>query len=168
MINQVKNIRLALCRVLEFTLIVAVAVLTADVLWGVITRYIFGSQAKWTEELARFLLVWVSFLGGAAAFGEKAHLGVDYFVNLLAPAGRLMFSLFGFVAIIFLTIRVFIIGGIQLVQDNFASGQMAPALQINMGIVYAAVPIAGCFILIFTLTQIMEAIAESRMTKEVK
>ncbi|MBN2843355.1 MAG: TRAP transporter small permease [Sedimentisphaerales bacterium] len=160
MLAMLKTMRIGLCRVLEFALIIAVIVLTLDVLWGVITRYVFGSQAKWTEELARFLLVWVSLLGGAAAFGEKAHLGVDYFFNLLEPSARRLLTILSYVAIIFFAVSVFIVGGVQLVQSNFASGQMAPALQINMGWVYAAVPVAGVFILLLACQQLIETMAE--------
>ncbi|MHC5158432.1 MAG: TRAP transporter small permease, partial [Planctomycetota bacterium] len=65
MIDMLKKGRIALCRLLEAALILAVAVLVLDVLWGVFTRYALSEQAKWSEELARFLLVWISLLGGA-------------------------------------------------------------------------------------------------------
>ena len=53
-------------RVLNVCLIAAVALLVIDVLLGVASRYLWGAQIKWTEELATVLLVWVSFLGIAA------------------------------------------------------------------------------------------------------
>ena len=56
-------------------------VLVVDVLWGVLTRNFIGEQARWSEELARFLLVWVSFLGGAIAYLDDKHLGVDILVG---------------------------------------------------------------------------------------
>jgi len=108
---------------LNLVLIVAVALLVADVVWGVFTRYALGGQAKWTEELARFLLVWISLLGGAVAFGTKGHLGVDYFVGKLHPE------------------------------------QMTPALGWKMGHVYLALPIAGIFMLLFTLENLVETLA---------
>lgn len=169
MLAVVKKFDKVLCRALEIILIIAVIVLTVDVLWGVATRYILGSQAKWTEELARFLLVWVSLLGGAVAFGEKAHLGVDYFVNLMDPSGKRIMALLSCVAIAFFVVTVFLVGGWQLVQDNLASGQKSPALQINMGLVYAAVPISGVFILFFTFEQMLEALSKQAVaTKEAK
>ncbi len=51
------KIKAGMVRVLEWGLILAVALLVFDVVWGVFTRYVMGEQAKWTEELARFLLV---------------------------------------------------------------------------------------------------------------
>ena len=81
MLDILMGIKARLTRMLEILLIIAVALLVLDVVWGVFSRYIMGEQTKWTEELARFLLVWVSLLGGAVAFGTKGHLGVDYFVG---------------------------------------------------------------------------------------
>lgn len=165
-LDSIKQLRIILCRVLEFALIIAVAVLTLDVLWGVITRYVFGNQAKWTEELARFLLIWVSLLGGAAAFGEKAHLGVDYFVGLMDPAAQKIMTVLSYAAVLFMTITIFLIGGWQLVQVNLNSGQLAPALQIKMGYIYAAVPVAGIFIIVFTIEQLLETISEMKAVEK--
>ena len=82
-----------LVKILELMLIFSVGALVLDVVWGVFTRYVMGEQAKWTEELARFLLVWVSLLGGALAFGTKGHLGVDYFVGKLHCDARKLMTL---------------------------------------------------------------------------
>ena len=79
MLTKLIQFKKRLTAALNGVLIIAVALLVLDVVWGVFTRYAMGEQAKWSEELARFLLVWVSLLGGAVAFGTKGHLGVDYF-----------------------------------------------------------------------------------------
>jgi TRAP-type C4-dicarboxylate transport system permease small subunit len=75
----------SLVRGLEWTLVVGFAALTLDVLWGVFSRYVVGSQSRWTEELAIYLLVWISLLGASLTYLEKGHLGVDYFVARLDP-----------------------------------------------------------------------------------
>jgi TRAP-type C4-dicarboxylate transport system permease small subunit len=62
-------------RALSWFTIVLFAVLVADVLWGVFSRYVLGAQGRWTEELAIYLLVWVSLFGGALTFREQGHLG---------------------------------------------------------------------------------------------
>ena len=100
-VDVLKKSRIALCRILEVVLIVAVFVLVIDVLWGVFTRYVMGEQADWTGELARFLLIWVSLLGGAVAFGEKAHLGVDYFVGLFDSSAQKFLAVFAQLVVLF-------------------------------------------------------------------
>ena len=78
---MMKYLKLILDKFLEVLLMVSVAVLAVDVLWQVFTRFIMGKPSSWTEELATFLLIWVSLLGAAVALGRGAHLGIDYFTH---------------------------------------------------------------------------------------
>lgn len=163
-VSILKKSRIAICRLLEIVLILAVLVLVLDVLWGVFTRYAWGEQAKWSEELARFLLIWISLLGGAVAFGEKAHLGVDYFVGLMDPRARKLLTVFGQLVILFFAATIFIYGGYRVVADNL--GQTTAALQWKMGHVYLALPIAGVFIIFFTLEQLLETLLSPAQSEE--
>ena len=157
-VDMIKKSRVALCRVLEAVLIAAVFVLVLDVLWGVFTRYAMGSQADWTEELARFLLIWISLLGGAVAFGEKAHLGVDYFVGLFDTSTQKLLAIFAQLVVLFFATSIFVIGGSAVVIDTLRMEQLTPALGIGQGYVYLALPIAGVFMIIFTVERIIELI----------
>lgn len=162
-VDIIKKSRIALCRTLEAVLIVAVFVLVIDVLWGVFTRYAMGAQAEWTEELARFLLIWISLLGGAVAFGEKAHLGVDYFVGLFDTSAQKMLAVFAQLVVLFFAISIFLIGGTRVVIDTLGMGQDTPALGIQMGYVYLALPIAGAFMVIFTIERLLEIVLSKKM-----
>jgi len=134
----------------------AVAALVFDVVWGVFTRHALSEQSKWTEELARYLLVWVSLLGGAVAFGRKAHLGVDYFVGKLDPVARKLMSLASYGVVLFFAVAIFLVGGCRVVADALAMEQMTPALGLKMGYVYLALPISGFFIALFTIENMLE------------
>ena len=94
--NLVRTIKTVLDRSLEVLVMVVVAVLVLDVLWQVFTRFILNDPSTWTEELAVFLLVWVSLLGAAVALGRGAHLGIDYFVGKLPERTRLATEVFVF------------------------------------------------------------------------
>jgi TRAP-type C4-dicarboxylate transport system permease small subunit len=166
MIEMLKKGRIALCRLLEAALILAVAVLVLDVLWGVFTRYALSEQAKWSEELARFLLIWISLLGGAVAFGEKSHLGVDYFVSKFDPVARKFVTIVGQLIVLFFAISIFIVGGSQVVRDAMAMEQMTPALNWKMGHVYLVLPIAGVFMILFTTEQLLETLFAVEPQKE--
>ncbi len=146
---------------LEVVLIVAVALLVLDVVWGVFTRYLMGEQAKWTEELARFLLVWVSLLGGAVAFGTKGHLGVDFFVGKFHPETRKLMAVVVHLIVLFFAGAVFLYGGGRVVVDALAMEQMTPALGWKMGHVYLALPLAGIFIILYTVENLIETLATS-------
>ena len=144
---------------LEFILIVAVALLVLDVVWGVFTRYAMGQQANWTEELARFLLVWVTLLGGAVAFGAKGHLGVDYFVGKLHADARKSMAVIGHLIVLFFAVAIFLYGGSRVVSDALAMEQMTPALGWRMGYVYLALPISGVFMVLYTIENLLETVA---------
>lgn len=144
--------------VLNGALIVAVALLVFDVVWGVFTRYVAGGQAKWTEELARFLLIWVSLLGGAVAFGTKGHLGVDYFVGKFHPDARKWMAVAAHVSVLFFAGAIFLYGGSRVVADALAMEQTTPALGWKMGHVYLALPVAGLFMVLFTIENLIDTL----------
>ena len=154
------QINATLIRVLEVLAVVAAAALVLDVVWGVVTRAMPGGQAKWTEELARFLLIWVSMLGGALAFRRREHLGIDFLVismhHDVGPGMRLL----KYSVVCFAAIAVFLYGGIRIVSDAFIAQQTTPALGWKMGYVYAAVPLAGVFILFFALEEMLCPVAD--------
>lgn len=145
---------------LEVVLIVAVALLVVDVVWGVFSRYVLGEQTKWTEELARFLLVWVSLLGGAVAFGTKGHLGVDFFVGKFHQDTRKLMAVTAHLIVLFFAGAIFLYGGGRVVADALAMEQMTPALGWKMGHVYLALPIAGIFMVLFTIENLIETLVE--------
>jgi TRAP-type C4-dicarboxylate transport system permease small subunit len=161
MLQKMLKFKKAMTRGLEVVLILAVALLVLDVVWGVFTRYLMGEQAKWTEELARFLLVWVSLLGGAVAFGTKGHLGVDFFVGKFHPETRKLMAVVVHLIVLFFAGAVFLYGGGRVVADALAMEQMTPALGWKMGHVYLALPLAGIFIILYTLENLIETLATS-------
>ena len=156
MIDLLLKWKKRLISVLNMVLIVAVALLLVDVVLGVFTRYVMGEQAKWTEELARFLLIWVSLLGGAVAFGEKAHLGVDFFVSKFHVKGRKITVVFVHLVVLFFAMTVFLYGGGRIVIDALVMEQTTPALGWKMGYIYLALPISGFFIVLFTIENLIE------------
>ena len=141
---------------LNVALILLVAVLVMDVVWGVFTRYALGEQAQWTEELARFLLVWVSLLGAASAFESQGHLGVDYFVRKFHPEVQKPLAMVTQVIVLLFAILVFGYGGGRVVADTFLIGQVTPALGWEMGYVYLALPIAGIFMMVYTVENLAQ------------
>ena len=129
------------------------AIMTVDVLWGVFTRYAIGSQASWSEELARFLLIWIGILGAAYASGQNMHLAIDLVSPKLSVAANKRLNLFIRGLIIVFAFFVLVIGGIRLIYISQVLGQLSPALRVPMSIVYAAVPLSGLLIIYYKLTE---------------
>jgi TRAP-type C4-dicarboxylate transport system permease small subunit len=139
---------------------VVMAVLVVDVLWQVFTRFILKNPSTWTEELATFMLIWVSLLGAAVALSRGAHLGIDYFVGKLSPKKRLYTEIFVFLCVSVFSLTVMVFGGIDLVSSTLELGQKSAALQVKVGYVYLAVPISGFFLVLYSVIALVERLAE--------
>jgi TRAP-type C4-dicarboxylate transport system permease small subunit len=155
-----RSIKKILDRSLELLVTVVVAVLVADVLWQVFTRFILKKPSTWTEELATFMLIWVSLLGAAVALSRGAHLGIDYFVGKLSLKTRLYTEVFVFLCVAAFSFCVMILGGVDLVTSTLQLNQMSPALGVKVGYVYLAVPISGFFLVLYSVIALVERLAE--------
>ena len=135
-------------------LAILMAIITLDVLWGVFTRYAMGHQASWSEELARFLLIWIGVLGAAYASGQKMHLSIDLLQPKMAPQRRQTLQNYIHALIALFAIAVFVVGGGRLIYITYHLGQSSPAMQIPMAVVYAALPLAGLLITYYKIQAI--------------
>ena len=152
----VKSIKNLLDRLLEGLGMIVVAVLVVDVLWQVFTRFVIKKPSTWTEELAIFMLIWVSLLGAAVALGRGAHLGIDYFVGKLPEKTRVGTEVFVFLSVSLFSLLVMLIGGIDLVRSTLEMGQESSALRVKVGYVYLAIPISGFFLTLYGLIGLVE------------
>ncbi len=115
-------------KLLEWVVIAMMAALCLDVLWGVFSRFILKNQSSWTEELATVLLIWVSLLGAALAFAEKAHLGVDYLVGKMVIGSRRLMAFVSYGIVGFFAGGVLVYGGLKKSKAlflNFITALMA-------------------------------------------
>jgi TRAP-type C4-dicarboxylate transport system permease small subunit len=152
---QWRRFRAGLVKALEWLIIAAFVVLTLDVLWGVFSRYVVGEQSRWTEELAIYLLVWVSLIGASLTYAEKGHLGVDYFVGKMDPSARRVGAIAVELLVLAFSVFVLLYGGWILITKTLATGQVTPALGIKMGYMYLAAPISGFFFTLFCLENLV-------------
>src|SRR6266513_3210091 len=76
------------CEVLKAAIAMCLAAMVVLVFSNVVLRYVFNSGIAISEELSRWLLVWLTFLGAIVALRQHAHLGVDTLVRALPAAGK--------------------------------------------------------------------------------
>lgn len=116
------------------------AVMTALVFANVVTRYLFGASIAWSEEISRFLMITIAFLGAGLALRQGRLIAVELFQDLLPP--RLIRAVRIAVAAVILAFLAAIAAlGIQYVRFNWT--QITPVLQISAGIPYLAVPVGA-------------------------
>ena len=85
---MVKKLIDGYCRFLSYEIAAALALMVALVFGNVFMRYAFNSGFAVSEELSRWLFVWLTFLGAVVALRDNAHLGTDMLVGKLGPAGK--------------------------------------------------------------------------------
>jgi TRAP-type C4-dicarboxylate transport system permease small subunit len=153
------QLRNQLARGLDLTVIALMAALVIDVLWQVASRYVARQPSAWTDELATLLVIWLALLGASAAFGRNAHLGMDFLTQHLTPQQRRITEAIAHLMVATFATLILILGGIHLVQLTWLTNQVSPALGVKMGHVYLALPISGCFILLFALENIVRSLA---------
>ena len=136
---------------LGWVLILLMAIMTLDVLWGVFTRYILGNQASWSEELARFLLIWIGLLGAAYASGHNMHLSIDLLSPKMGKNKQKYLALFIKGLISFFAFSILVVGGLRLIYLSQNLGQLSPALRIPMGVVYSVLPLSGLLVIFYKL-----------------
>lgn len=151
---MIDRIMAGLDSALSWFLAVLMALMVLDVTWQVVTRFIFDQPSSFTEELARFLLIWIGVLGAAYAYRKRAHLGLDILTNSMAPKARRRADLFANVCCFAFAALVMVYGGMKLVALTLELRQTSAALQVPMGYVYSVIPLSGILICIFALDNI--------------
>ncbi|MEM8486370.1 MAG: TRAP transporter small permease [Bacteroidota bacterium] len=138
-------------KALSAILVTLMALLVVDVLWQVFSRYVLNSPSSFTEELARFLLIWVGLLGASYAAGKKMHLAVDILPGKVKGRRRSYLAIFILAGTILFALTVMVFGGARLVAITLYLGQTAAALQMPLGYIYLILPISGLLIAFYAL-----------------
>ena len=143
-------------KALESTIILLMAANVINVLWQIFTRFVLKDPSSFTEELARYLLIWVGLLGAGYAVSKKLHLAIDIIPGRLEGKNRLILDIAVESVIFLFAFLVLVIGGIRLVGITLMLNQVSAALQIKMGYVYLALPLSGLIIMFYSLEKILE------------
>ena len=136
-------------KILGNFLALLMGIMTLDVLWGVFTRYAMGNQSGWSEELARFLLIWIGILGAAYAAGQDMHLSIELLMHKLQKKGQIRLKLLISFLIAAFAFTVMVIGGGRLMYITQELGQLSPALRVPMAVVYSVAPLSGILVIYY-------------------
>ena len=115
----------------------------------VFCRYILNSSLFWSEELARYMLVWLSFIGATVAYYHHLHPGVDIITSRLSPGRQRLALRIAHLVTMGLAL-VMIVSGSRFAW--FVRMQISPALAIPKWIILAIIPASGIVLFAFALT----------------
>jgi TRAP-type C4-dicarboxylate transport system permease small subunit len=143
--------RTKLDALLEKTLVVIMSAMVINVLWQVFSRYILTNPSSFTDELARYLMIWVGVLGAAYVAGKGNHVAITYFSEKMSPPNLKKIQVFiNLTILVFAALGMFI-GGVRLVYITLVLEQLSPALKIPLGVVYSVIPISGILIIFYKI-----------------
>jgi len=143
--NGVLRVEGFVLQTIKWVLFVMMAGMTLSVLLGVLFRYVLKDSLSWSEELARYLMIWCACLGAVVAYREGSHFAITLIVERFHGIfGKIITKVAeSLVFIFFITVAA---KGITLLFG--LEGQTTPAMQIPMGIPYLAIP-AACLVIVF-------------------
>lgn len=134
---------------LGYFCMVLFALLVLTTTWQVFSRLVLNSPVTWSEELAKVLFVWLSFLGSALVYGERGHMAVEYVARKMPPKGERAMALWTHAVSLLFAALTLVYGGIRAVQNAWT--QNLTALPVNIGSIYIVIPIAGVAIMIYAI-----------------
>jgi TRAP-type C4-dicarboxylate transport system permease small subunit len=147
----------AIDRALGGAIALLLAAMVLNVLWQVFTRFALRNPSSYTEEAARYLMIWLGLLGSAYAAGQKAHLALDLITAKLQGARKRASEIAIHVVALLFALGVMVGGGGRLVWIQLTLGQQSAALQWKLGYVYLAVPLAGALIVFYSVAALSES-----------
>lgn len=153
-------------KILEWLVVILMIVLVVDVTWQVVSRYLLGEASSFSEEVARYLLIWIGLLGSAYAYRKNMHLAFDLFTDKATGKVKYWMELTIHLFIIFFSAIVLIMGGWYLVQLTWELNQLSASLQISLAYVYFALPLSGVLIVFYALNFLKQIISEGPMEVE--
>lgn len=150
----------SLDRILERILVIIMAVMVINVLWQVGSRFILQSPSSFTDELARYLLIWLSMLGASYVTGKRMHLSIDLLSQKVNAQNRKKLNTLIYSIVAIFALLVMVVGGSRLVYLVSTLGQTSPALEIPLSIVYIVLPVGGIIIIYYSIMNILHPVEQ--------
>lgn len=142
------------------------AFMVLNVLWQVFSRYVLNSPSSFTDELARYLLIWLGVLGASYVSGAKSHLALDLLKEKVSDSKKIVLDKVISLLILLFALGAMVIGGSRLVYITYFLGQKSAALQLPLAVVYSIIPVSGLVIVLYKLHDIFSDTVESKADKD--
>lgn len=141
-------------KVVSIILIILSIPLVLVVLYAVFMRYVLNMAPTWSEEVARYLMVWIALLAFSVALKRGQHIGLSLFVDRVFPSSskKYVFLIADFFILLFFVV-VFVEGVSMAI---FVAPQRSPSAVIPMWIPYTSVPAGSLLMIIQTIYLIVE------------
>jgi TRAP-type C4-dicarboxylate transport system permease small subunit len=131
-------------------------IMVVNVLWQVFSRYFLGNPSSFTDELARYLMIWIGILGAAYVSGKNRHVAIEVLPSRLNPKARKNLKLLVRGCIILFCFTAMVVGGSRLVYITYVLDQFSAALKVPLALVYSVIPFSGLLIIYYKISDILQ------------
>lgn len=139
---------------ISWLLVWLMSLMVINVSWQVASRYLLNDPSSFTDELARYMLIWIGMLGAAYVAGKNEHLAIDVLQDFLQPYQKRRVQVFIRVIIAGFALLTMVIGGSNLVYITFILDQTSAALRIPLAYVYGIIPLSGILVIYYQVSDI--------------
>mgnify|MGYP003700946011 CR=1 FL=1 len=143
-------------RILGNLLALIMGVMAMNVLWQVFSRYFLGAPSSFTDELSRYLMIWIGILGAAYVSGKNGHVAIDIIPSRLPQKARKKMRFLVRICIVLFCLSAMVVGGARLVYITYVLNQYSPALRVPLALVYAIIPLSGGLIIYYKLSDMLQ------------
>ena len=150
-------------RFLETVLAILVALMVVGCFWQVITRFLLHNPSKYTEELLRYMLIWLTMLGVPYAYGKESDLSINLITRTFKPKNLTRTKIGIEFLVLFISVFVMIAGGVMVTLNS--AGQISPAMELPMQVYYICVPISGVLMVLYCLQRLITFAKELKEEK---
>jgi len=162
MLGILKKIERAIDATMQPMVFAAMVALIAVITLQIVSR-VFFTAVGWTEELARFLLVWITFLGATLAFQRGRHIAVTFIVNAMPGRLRQVTRILAVAIILGFMVALVLVGYRYTQMQSF---QTSASLGWSMTYVYSIIPVCGALMGWYALVDLVELVSEGPDTAE--
>ena len=145
LIDAIVQPLIKLCKIAVISCVLSIALIVST---SIFFRYVLNDSITWSEEIAKYLMVWMVFVGAPVAMVQSRHIAIEMFPNLFRPRIRalifLIVNLLIVLTMAFWTYRGFTytVGGMSQVMSSFD--------KIPLGVVFASIPFGSCIMMIIS------------------
>lgn len=149
------RIRQKIDHVIEMVLVALLGTMVVNVLWQVFSRFVLNDPSSFTDELARYLMIWLGVLGAAYVAGKNQHVAITILPQQFSEENQKKLKKFVFVLVMLFALFALVIGGLRLVYITYVLDQRSPGLQMPLAVIYSVIPMSGLLIIFYKISDFL-------------
>ncbi len=151
--TQVKT-KFIIDKIVSNALMFLMAAMVLNVTWQVLSRYVIQNPSSFTDELSRYMLIWLGMLGSAYVAGKDKHLAIDILPQKLKGKSKRRLVIFINVIVMAFAFFAMVLGGSNLVYITYILEQKSATLQMPLAFIYIIIPFSGLLVMYYNIFQI--------------